>query len=140
MLDKKNLWNEMDINYNNENLIKREDVEDGRYIVSVSKMDLIQSKNGLPMVSISFKIADYVEKYGGKVLFFNQVLTNRRQLDTALNILNKILKPYDVKLEFTTFTELGSVLEEMTGNIKNRGYILNISTTKKGYRIFKIEE
>ena len=135
-----NVWEDMDQNFNNEKLFEREDIPDANYPVNIEKAELTYSKSKLPMVSIGFRIADYVTYWGNKVIYWNQVLTNRKQLDRVMFMINSILKPFEKTHEFKSYKELGEELSGLAELTKDRAYLLEVMTTKRGYKVFRIEQ
>lgn len=133
------VWEEMDSNFNTEELFEREVVPDGQYVVSIDSANLKQSKTGLPMVSIAFKIIDSAEKWGNRLVFYNQVITNNKELNRVSMIIKNILKPYNMDFKFESFVKLGEFLSRLVPITKDRNYLLSLSTTKRGFRIYKVE-
>ena len=113
------------------------EVPHGTYEVTVTKLELTESKKGDPMVSAWFKILN--GEYKGSLLFMNQVVTQGFQI----HIVNDFLRSLgsDISIEwpgnYAAFAQLLlDVHEAIDGNLE---YALEYGE-KKGFNTFKIVE
>lgn len=113
------------------------DVPHGDYEVSVDKMELTESKNHDPMVTIWFKVL--TGEYKGSRIFMNQVITQGFQI----HIVNEILRAMDTDLniEFVTYKQYGNllmdVMEAIDGNLE---FALSYKEGKNGFSKYEITE
>lgn len=113
------------------------DVPHGDYEVSVDKMELTESKNHDPMVTIWFKVL--TGEYKGSRIFMNQVITQGFQI----HIVNEILRAMDTDLniEFVTYRQYGNllmdVMEAIDGNLE---FALSYKEGKNGFSKYEITE
>lgn len=113
------------------------DVPAGNYEVSITKLELAESKKGDPMMKVWFKILE--GDFEGSYLFMNQVLTSGFGLHQAKEFL-KSLAICDV--EFESFSQFGNLMMDMMEQIDESGveFAIEYGETKKGYKTFKIIE
>lgn len=113
------------------------DVPHGDYEVSVDKMELTESKNHDPMVTVWFKVL--TGEYKGSRIFMNQVITQGFQI----HIVNEILRAMDTDLniEFVTYKQYGNllmdVMEAIDGNLE---FALSYKEGKNGFSKYEITE
>ena len=113
------------------------DVPHGDYEVSVDKMELTESKNHDPMVTIWFKVL--TGEYKGSRIFMNQVITQGFQI----HIVNELLRAMDTDLniEFITYKQYGNllmdVMEAIDGNLE---FALSYKEGKNGFSKYEITE
>lgn len=113
------------------------DIPDGSYEVKITKLELVASKKGDPMVSCWFEIL--TGDYKGRLLFMNQVVTQGFQIHKV----NTFLKSLDsgVEIKFDTYSQYGQMLldihEEIDGKLE---YLIKLSTDKKGFNNYTVEE
>lgn len=113
------------------------DVPHGDYEVSVDKMELTESKNHDPMVTIWFKVL--TGEYKGSRIFMNQVITQGFQI----HIVNELLRAMDTDLniEFVTYKQYGNllmdVMEAIDGNLE---FALSYKEGKNGFSKYEITE
>lgn len=113
------------------------DVPHGDYEVSVDKMELTESKNHDPMVTIWFKVL--TGEYKGSRIFMNQVITQGFQI----HIVNEILRAMDTDLniEFVTYRQYGNllmdVMEAVDGNLE---FALSYKEGRNGFSKYEITE
>ena len=55
-------------------------------------------------------------------------------------MINSILKPFEKTHEFKSYKELGEELSGLVELTKDRAYLLEVLTTKRGYKVFRIEQ
>lgn len=114
------------------------EVPHGEYEVGVTKLELVASKKGDPMVSIWFKIVADGE-YKNSLIFFNQVITQGFQI----HIVNELLRAMDsgVEIEFKTYKQYGEmvmdVFEAIDGNLE---FGLDYGKGKKDFSTYEITE
>ena len=113
------------------------DVPHGDYEVSIDKMELTESKNHDPMVTIWFKVL--TGEYKGSRIFMNQVITQGFQI----HIVNELLRAMDTDLniEFVTYKQYGNllmdVMEAIDGNLE---FALSYKEGKNGFSKYEITE
>ena len=113
------------------------DVPHGDYEVSIDKMELPESKNHDPMVTIWFKVL--TGEYKGSRIFMNQVITQGFQI----HIVNELLRAMDTDLniEFITYKQYGNllmdVMEAIDGNLE---FALSYKEGKNGFSKYEITE
>lgn len=118
------------------------EVPAGKYEVKVEKIELTESKSGLPMVTIWFKIISEGE-YKGSLIFMNQVITNTGFIGKVLSILKGLTSECEnaPELKYVNIEQFNTLLLDVAEVIDNKfEYALDYSQDKKGYGIFKIEE
>lgn len=109
----------------------------GEYEVSIDKLELGESKNHDPMVSVWFKVLE--GDFKGSRIFMNQVITQGFQI----HIVNEFLRSLgtDLPIEFATYRQYGNLLmdvfEAVNGNFE---YALDYGEGKNGFHTYKIQE
>lgn len=114
------------------------EVPHGQYEVAITKMELISSKKGDPMVSIWFKIVGEGE-YKGSLIFFNQVITQGFQI----HIANQLLRAMDtgVEIEFETYKQYGEMLMDVFEAVdETLEFGLTYGKGKKDFSTYEITE
>ena len=113
-----------------------EEVPYGTYEVKVEKIEMRESKNGDPMVTIWFKII--AGKYKNSIIFYNQVISKGFQI----HLCNELLKSLDtgVNVEFDTYAQYNEVLMDVAEGSQNLEYALEYGENKKGYPTYKITD
>lgn len=113
------------------------EVPHGDYEVSIDKMELTESKNHDPMVTIWFKVL--TGEYKGSRIFMNQVITQGFQI----HIVNELLRAMetDFNIEFVTYRQYGSllmdVMEAVDGNLE---FALSYKEGRNGFSKYEITE
>lgn len=112
------------------------EVPHGTYEVSITKMELNESKKGDPMVTIWFKILS--GQFKNSLIFYNQVITQAFQIHMVKDFLKSLETGENV--DFESYTQYGQLLmdlhELIDGNLE---YGLEYGE-KKGFNTFKITE
>ena len=113
------------------------EVPKGKYEVVITKLELVESKNGNPMMSVWFKIT--AGEFKNSLIFMNQVVTQGFQIHIADEFLRSLETEAEVKFEsYSQYAELlADIFEEIEDKV---GFVLNYGENKKGYNTFKIEE
>lgn len=108
----------------------------GEYEVSVTKMELTESKKGDPMVSIWFKILE--GDYKGSLLFFNQVITQGFQI----HIVDELLRSMDTGLDiaFESYSQYGQLLMDVAEVIDKQLEFAIKYEDNKGFAKYTITE
>lgn len=112
-----------------------DDVPHGSYEVKVDKMELTESKNGDPMVSIWFKILE--GKHKERLIFMNQVITRGFQV----HLMNQFLKSFDTdaNVYFETYSQYAKLIEYIKDYVGMNDLNFELEYgEKKGYNTFKI--
>lgn len=144
-----NIWDKFDKAIDTESLKKDvadakenggsfREVPHGVYEVSIDKLELTESKNHDPMVSIWFKIVSDGDFKGSRI-FMNQVITQGFQI----HIMDEFLRSLgtDVDVRFNTYREyhemLLDIFEKISGHME---YALEYGEGKNGFHTYKIKE
>ena len=108
----------------------------GEYEVSVTKMELTESKKGDPMVSIWFKILE--GEYKNSLLFFNQVITQGFQI----HIVDELLRSMDTGLDiaFESYSQYGQLLMDVAEAIDKQLEFAIKYEDNKGFAKYTITE
>lgn len=143
-----NLWEKFDKTIDTEGLKKDvasaaegnmeyKEIPAGQYEVKITKMELVESKKGSPMLSIWFKILS--GEYEGSLIFYNQVLSTGYGIHNA----NEMMKSFEtgVDISFENFKQYNNmildVFEEVDGNLE---FALEYGKNDKGYNTYKIND
>lgn len=113
-------------------------IPDGKYVCEVTHLEVKPTKNGDKfMLSAWFKIVE--GSYKNRMIFSNQVLGERWQINLALDMLRQL--SVDTNVEFINFSQfdecVNDVFEEIGGNTQCE---IDYSTNAKGYSVVKINE
>ena len=113
-----------------------EEVPYGTYEVKVEKIEMRESKNGDPMVTIWFKII--AGKFKDSIIFYNQVINKGFQI----HLCDELLRSLDtgVNVEFDTYAQYNEVLMDVGEGSQNLEYALEYGENKKGYPTYKITD
>lgn len=112
-----------------------EEVPHGTYDVEINKMELKLSKNNNPMLSVWFKVLAGDEK--GRLIFMNQVVTQKFQVHICNDFLRSLDSGIDVK--FTDFGQYEQLIMDIHEAIDGKlEYGLKYGVTKKGFNTFEI--
>lgn len=112
------------------------EVPHGDYEVSITKLELGESKKGDPMVKIWFKIVS--GKYKGSLIFMNQVITRGFQI----HIIDELLRSLgtDIDIHFDSYSQYNELLMTVFNEIEdNFEYALSYGE-RKGFDTFEITE
>lgn len=114
-----------------------EEVPHGTYDVEINKMELKLSKNNNPMLSVWFKVLAGDEK--GRLIFMNQVVTQKFQVHSCNDFLRSLDSGIDVK--FTDFGQYEQLIMDIHEAIDGKlEYGLKYGVTKKGFNTFEITD
>ncbi len=112
------------------------EVPHGKYEVSITKLELVESKKGDPMVSCWMKVVS--GEYKGSLIFMNQVITKGFQIHIANEFLRRLDSGFDVG--FTTYSQYGQLLMDIHEAVDEQlEYALEYGE-KKGFNTFEIVE
>lgn len=114
-----------------------DEVPKGNYEVKIQKMELTESKKGMPMVTIWFKIA--AGQWKDRLIFMNQVITQAFQV----HICNELFKSMDTGLEidFENYVQYSGLIYDLAEAVESQGLSFNLEYgEKKGFSTFKILE
>lgn len=114
-----------------------EEVPHGTYDVEINKMELKLSKNNNPMLSVWFKVLAGDEK--GRLIFMNQVVTQKFQVHICNDFLRSLDSGIDVKfVDFGQYEQLiMDIHEAIDGKLE---YGLKYGVTKNGFNTFEITD
>ena len=111
------------------------EVPDGSYEVKVSKLELAESKKGMPMAKIWFDIL--AGDYKGQKIFCNQMLTTGFGIHKASELLTAMES--GVPVQFENFEQYANVMEQVFNAIDGTGeYELAYGHNNKGYATYTI--
>lgn len=110
----------------------------GDYEVKIDKMELKESKNGDPMVSIWFKII--AGEFENNRLFMNQVITHGFQISIVKKFLKSLEAVDDDAVEFENYRQFNDLLLDIFEAVENLEFNLSYTKNKKGYAQYKINE
>lgn len=123
-------------NVNSNGNTERKEVPHGTYEVKITKLELVKSKKGDPMMTCWFKIV--AGEFKNQMLFMNQLLTTGFGLHNANEFLKSIA---NLPIAFESFKQYAMLLADVMGEIDgNFEYQLNYGKTNKGFNTFKIEK
>lgn len=145
-----NIWDEFDKAIDTEGLAKdveeaaenggRREVPHDTYEVAVTKLELVKSKKGDPMVTCWMKIVE--GEYKNSLIFMNQVITQGFQLHIANEFMRALVaemaEPIDV--QFKTYNQYGNMIMDIAEAIDNNFEYKVRYYDNKGYNAFAIEE
>ena len=116
------------------------DVPHGTYEVEVSKLELIESKAGDPMVTIWFKVLEGGHK--GSMIFMNQVITRGFQIHIVNEILRQmVINEPQINIDFQTYNQYGNLLMDVAETIDGKyEFLLNYEKGKKDFSTYLIGE
>lgn len=133
--DSKGLKQDLEEINNNDNG-ERKEVPHGTYEVKVTKLELVKSKKGQPMVTCWFKIV--AGRYSNQLIFMNQVISSGFGLHNANLFLKSISKQ---EISFDSFKQYGMLLADIKEEIDGKyEYQLNYGQNDKGFNTYKIEQ
>lgn len=113
-----------------------EDVPPGNYEVSIEKLEIGESKKGLPMLKCWFNVL--VGEYKGSKLFMNQMLTTSFGIHNSNVFLNTL--GVDEPVTFIDFNQYGKRINDIFNVTTNYTYHLEFIKNEKGYDVYKIKE
>lgn len=110
------------------------EVPKGDYEVSITKLELGESKKGLPQVKCWFKII--AGDFKGQLIFMNQNLTS----GFGIHQMNEFLESLetDLGIEFDNFVQYADLLENVFKAVENDEYQLSYGENAKGFSTFNI--
>lgn len=141
-------WEEFDKKVDIENLKKDvqeastrefgefEEVPFGKYEVKITKLELMKSKKGDPMLSVWFEIINGDNK--GRLIFMNQLVLQGFQIHTANDFLKSLQT--DETVEFKGYSAYNILILNVYEKIVNNEFVLDYGKNKKGFKTFKILE
>ena len=114
-----------------------DEVPHGQYEVKIKKMELKESKKGMPMVSIWFEII--AGELKNRLIFMNQVVTQAFQV----HICNDLFKSFDTGLEikFENYVQYSGLIFDLAEEIESQGLSFHLDYgERKGFNTFKVLE
>ena len=113
------------------------EVPHGEYIVNVAKMEIKESKNGNPMLSIWFKVVE--GDYKGSMIFFNQVITKGFQIHICNELLGALCDE-TVDVHFEDYKQYNDVVLDVFEKSDAFEYQLSYTKAKGDFSNYKITE
>ncbi len=110
------------------------EVPKGDYEVSITKLELAESKKGLPMMKCWFKII--AGDFQGQLIFMNQNVTSGFALHVANEFLNSLES--GINAEFEDFVQYADMIESVFHAIEGDEYQLAYGENAKGYNTYTI--
>ncbi len=144
------IWDEFDKSVDLEGLAKdvREAAENGgrrevphdTYEVAISKLELIKSKKGDPMLTCWMKIVEGECK--GSLIFLNQVVTQGFQIHIANGFLRSLVSEMSdpIDITFKTYNQYANMVLDVAEAIDDNFEYKVRYYDNKGYNAFEIEE
>lgn len=111
-----------------------DNVQVGKYLVSIDKVKIEKNKNDKDMLKIRFKIIDDTI-YKNRFLYMNQIITKGYATHIIKSFLRDLL---DEDIEFNEVSELKDKLDNILNKVNNYYYNINYSINYKGFSDFKI--
>ena len=110
------------------------EVPKGDYEVSITKLELAESKKGLPMMKCWFKII--AGDFQGQLIFMNQNVTSGFALHVANEFLNSLES--GINAEFEDFVQYADMIESVFHAIEGDEYQLAYGENAKGFNTYTI--
>lgn len=143
-----NIWDKFDKNIDTAGLAQDckeaadnggsyKEVVHGDYEVKITKLELVESKAGDPMVSCWMKIIS--GDFKNSIIFMNQVITKGFQV----HIVDEFLRSLDTTLdiEFTNYKQYAKLLMDIAEEIDDKfEFALSYKKGKKDFSTFTITE
>lgn len=145
-----NIWEEFDKSIDTEGLAKdveeaaensgRREVPHDTYEVAITKLELVKSKKGDPMVTCWMKILE--GEYKNSLIFMNQVVTQGFQIHIANEFIRALVAEMDdpIDITFKTYSQYGNMIMDVMEAIDNNFEYKVRYYDSKGYNAFAIEE
>lgn len=110
------------------------EVPKGDYEVSITKLELAESKKGLPQVKCWFKIV--AGDFQGQLIFMNQNVTS----GYGLHVCNEFLASLEsgINIEFQDFVQYADMIESVFHAIESDEYQLAYGENAKGFSTYTI--
>lgn len=110
------------------------EVPKGDYEVGITKLELTESKKGLPMLKCWFKIV--AGDFQGQLIFMNQNVTS----GYGLHVVNEFLASLEsgINIEFNDFVQYADMIESVFHAIEGSEYQLAYGENAKGYSTYTI--
>lgn len=112
------------------------EVPHGDYEVSIEKLELGESKQGLPQLKVWFKIL--TGDFKGQRIFMNQNVDKKFGLHNANEFMDSLQSGYNVVFE--DFVQYGTLIASIFESIQSAEYHLAYGQNDKGYNTFTIVE
>lgn len=110
----------------------------GTYEVAITKLELVVSKKGDPMVSCWMKILE--GEFKGSLLFMNQVVTQGFQVHLVNKFLRALTENTGINVEFESYAQYSTLIDNIFAEIEETREYLVAYTQNKGYSNFEITE
>ena len=110
------------------------EVPNGDYEVTITKLELGESKKGLPKLKCWFKII--AGDFQGQLIFMNQNVTSGYTLHVANDFLNTLES--GINAEFEDFVQYADMIESVFHAIEGEEYQLAYGENAKGYNTYTI--
>lgn len=108
------------------------EIPDGQYEVSIKKMALAESSTGKPMLKVDMVIV--AGEFERQHLFINQCIDTSYGIHTANEFMRGLETGVDVGfIDYEDYADLVLEVFEKTSNFE---YLVEQSTSKKGYKSF----
>jgi len=115
---------------------ERKDVPAGEYEVTITKLELKESKSGKPMVAIWFKIVN--GPYNGQMIFYNQVIEKAFQL----HLIKQFFVPFALQtpITFESYTQFADCLSLVKQELDKVEFALDYTVNEKGYSAYTVTQ
>lgn len=110
------------------------EVPKGDYEVAITKLELAESKKGLPMMKCWFKIV--AGDFQGQLIFMNQNVTS----GYGLHVVNEFLESLEsgITIVFEDFVKYADLIESVFHAIEGNEYQLAYGENAKGFSTYTI--
>lgn len=113
------------------------EIPNGEYMVSVERMELKESRNGDPMLSVMFRIIE--GEFKKSCLFYNQIVNLPFQIVLANQFLDSLDTGVEVKFE-GDYKKYNDLILDCAEACESLEFTIEYGENRKGYKTFKVIE
>ena len=112
----------------------KKEVPVGEYEVTITKVEMKESKTGKPMVSVWMKII--TGAYKGQLIFYNQLIDRA----FGIHLIKQFFAPFNLleKLSFESYSQFSSALENVRAQVNEVEFALSYTFNEKGFAEYKV--
>lgn len=113
---------------------ERKEIPVGDYEVTVTKIEMKESKSGKPMVTIWMKIV--TGPYKGQIIFYNQLIDRA----FGIHLVKQFFAPFNLadKVVFESYSQFATMMETTMMALKNVEFALSYTINDKGWSEYKV--